>query len=70
MTYKVFLKELGIKLKHQRKQLGLKQSELVEIINNGLNKNDDDYLSEKKCRELNVVKVPLDLTNLLNGHLH
>ena len=48
MTYKVFLRELGIKLKQQRKQLGLKQSDLVEKINNGLNKNDDDYLSDKQ----------------------
>lgn len=56
MTYKVFLKELGIKLKHQRKQLGLKQSELVEIINNGLNKNDDDYLSEKQMSRVECGK--------------
>ena len=46
MTYKVFLKDLGNKLKMQRKKLGLTQSELVEKINKGLNKNDDDYLSE------------------------
>lgn len=32
----------------QRKKLGLTQSELVEKINKGLNKNDDDYLSDKQ----------------------
>lgn len=48
MTYKVFLKDLGNKLKMQRKKLGLTQSELVEKINKGLNKNDDDYLSDKQ----------------------
>lgn len=47
MTYKAFLKELGIKLKQQRKKLELNQSELIEKINKGLTKNDDDYLSEK-----------------------
>ena len=36
MTYKVFLKDLGNKLKMQRKKLGLTQSELVEKINKGL----------------------------------
>ena len=50
MTYKVFLKDLGNKLKMQRKKLGLTQSELVEKINKGLNKNDDDYLSDKHIR--------------------
>lgn len=35
MTYKVFLKDLGNKLKMQRKKLGLTQSELVEKINKG-----------------------------------
>lgn len=48
MTYKVFLKDLGNKLKIQRKKLRLTQSELVEKINKGLNKNDDDYLSDKQ----------------------
>ena len=48
MIYKVFLKDLGNKLKMQRKKLGLTQSELVEKINKGLNKNDDDYLSDKQ----------------------
>lgn len=56
MTYKVFLKELGIKLKQQRKQLGLKQSDLVEKINNGLNKNDDDYLSDKQMSRVECGK--------------
>ena len=44
MTYKAFLKELGIKLKQQRKKLELNQSELIEKINKGLTKNDDDFL--------------------------
>lgn len=48
MLYEVFLKELGGKLKRRRKVLGLTQSELVEEINKGLNKNDDDYLSDKQ----------------------
>lgn len=48
MIYKVFLKDLGNKLKMQRKKLGLTQSELVEKINKGLNKNDDDCLSDKQ----------------------
>lgn len=56
MTYKVFLRELGIKLKQQRKQLGLKQSDLVEKINNGLNKNDDDYLSDKQMSRVECGK--------------
>lgn len=56
MTYKVFLRELGIKLKQQRKQLGLNQSDLVEKINNGLNKNDDDYLSDKQMSRVECGK--------------
>lgn len=48
MLYDIFLKELGNKLKRRRKALGLTQSELVEVINKGLAKNDDDYLSDKQ----------------------
>lgn len=48
MLYDTFLKELGNKLKRRRKALGLTQSELVEVINKGLAKNDDDYLSDKQ----------------------
>lgn len=48
MMYKVFLKDLGNRLKYQRKKLDLTQTELVEIINRGLDKNDDDYLSDKQ----------------------
>lgn len=48
MLYNRFLKDLGNKLKRQRKKLGLTQSELVEEINKGLSKNDDDYLSDKQ----------------------
>ena len=60
MTYKVFLKDLGNKLKMQRKKLGLTQSELVEKINKGLNKNDDDYLSDKQMSRVECGKTPLD----------
>lgn len=56
MTNKVFLKELGIKLKQQRKLLGLKQNELIEKINKGLTKNDDDYLSEKQLSRVECGK--------------
>lgn len=48
MLYDVFLKDLGNKLKRQRKALGLTQSELVEEINKGIGKNEDDYLSDKQ----------------------
>ena len=56
MTYKAFLKELGIKLKQQRKKLELNQSELIEKINKGLTKNDDDYLSEKQLSRVECGK--------------
>lgn len=56
MTYDVFLKEMGIKLKQQRKHLGLKQSQLVEIINKGLEENDDDYLSDKQLSRVECGK--------------
>lgn len=59
MTYKVFLKDLGNKLKMQRKKLGLTQSELVEKINKGLNKMMIIYLINR-CQGLSVVKTPLD----------
>ncbi len=48
MLYDIFLKELGNKLKRRRKALGLTQSELVEEINKGIAKNEDDYLSDKQ----------------------
>ena len=56
MTYEVFLKDLGFKLKQQRKYLGLKQSQLVEKINCGLEKNDDDYLSDKQLSRVECGK--------------
>ncbi|MCM1284713.1 MAG: helix-turn-helix domain-containing protein [Acetobacter sp.] len=56
MTYEVFLKDLGFKLKQQRKYLGLKQSQLVEKINSGLEKNDDDYLSDKQLSRVECGK--------------
>ena len=69
MTYKVFLRELGIKLKQQRKQLGLKQSELVEKINNGLNKNDDDYLSDKQMSRVECGKSATRLDKFVKWSL-
>lgn len=57
MTYKAFLKELGIKLKQQRKKLELNQSELIEKINKGLTMI--IYL-KNNCHELNVEKVQQD----------
>ncbi len=65
MTYKVFLKDLGNKLKMQRKRLGFTQSELVERINKGLNKNDDDYLSEKQMSMVECGKSATRLDKLL-----
>lgn len=69
MTYEVFLKDLGIKLKQQRKQLGLKQSELVEKINNGLNRNDDDYLSDKQMSRVECGKSATRLDKLVKWSL-
>lgn len=43
MTYKAFLKELGIKLKQQRKKLELNQSELIEKIKRNEEKNRHRY---------------------------
>lgn len=60
MTYKVFLKDLGNKLKMQRKKLGLTQSELVEKINKGLNKMMMIIYLINRCQGLSVVKTPLD----------
>lgn len=60
MTYEIFLKDLGIKLKQQRKKLGLKQSELIEKINNGLEKMMMTTCQINNCRELNVAKVQQD----------
>lgn len=47
MSYKNFLNSVGRELADRRKELGLTQSDLVEIINQGISKNDDDYISEK-----------------------
>ncbi len=56
MTYKIFLKDLGNKLKYQRKNLGLTQGALVEKINKGLTENDDDYLSDKQLSRVECGK--------------
>lgn len=69
MTYKVFLKDLGNKLKMQRKQLGLTQNELVEEINKGLNKNDDDYLSDKQISRVECGESATRLDKLVKWSL-
>lgn len=69
MTYKVFLKDIGNKLKMQRKQLGFTQSELVERINKGLSKGDDDYLSEKQMSMVECGKSATRLDKLLKWSL-
>lgn len=48
MSYNSFIKEVGNRLKHQRKHLGYTQSELVEILNKNCNESNDDYLSDKQ----------------------
>lgn len=69
MTYEIFLKDLGIKLKHQRKLLGLKQSQLVEKINKGLNENDDDYLSDKQLSRVECGKSATRLDKFVKWSL-
>ena len=69
MTYKAFLKEFGIKLKQQRKQLGMMQSELVEKINKGLSKNDDDYLSVKQLSRVECGKSATRLDKFVRWSL-
>lgn len=69
MTYKVFLKDLGNKLKMQRKQLGFTQNELVEEINKGLNKNDDDYLSDKQMSRVECGESATRLDKLVKWSL-
>lgn len=48
MSYQLFIKEVGERLKRRRKALGYTQSELVEILNKNCNQADDDYLSDKQ----------------------
>lgn len=69
MTYEIFLKDLGIKLKHQRKLLGLNQSQLVEKINKGLNENDDDYLSDKQLSRVECGKSATRLDKFVKWSL-
>ncbi len=69
MTYEIFLKDLGIKLKHQRRLLGLKQSQLVERINKGLNENDDDYLSDKQLSRVECGKSATRLDKFVKWSL-
>lgn len=69
MTYEIFLKDLGIKLKHQRKILGLNQSQLVEKINKGLTENDDDYLSDKQLSRVECGKSATRLDKFVKWSL-
>ena len=69
MTYEIFLKDLGIKLKHQRKILGLNQSQLVEKINKGLTENDDDYLSDKQLSRVECGKSATRLDRFVKWSL-
>lgn len=48
MSYQLFIREVGERLKRRRKALGYTQSELVEILNKNCNQADDDYLSDKQ----------------------
>lgn len=48
MSYQLFIKEVGERLKRRWKALGYTQSELVEILNKNCNQTDDDYLSDKQ----------------------
>lgn len=61
MTNVLFQKELGKKLQIQREQIGLTQSQLAEVLNKGLTKNDDDYLS---CQQISKVECGESLTRL------
>lgn len=61
MTNVLFQKELGKKLQIQREQIGLTQSQLAEVLNRGLTKNDDDYLS---CQQISKVECGESLTRL------
>lgn len=69
MTYEIFLKDLGIKFKHQRKILGLNQSQLVEKINKGLTENDDDYLSDKQLSRVECGKSATRLDKFVKWSL-
>lgn len=69
MLYDVFLKELGNKLKRRRKALGLTQSELVEKINSGLDKNEDDYLSDKQMSRVECGECSTRLDKLVKWTL-
>lgn len=69
MSYSVFLKDLGNKLKMQRKRLGYTQNELVEKINRGLSKNDDDYLSDKQMSRVECGESATRLDKLVKWSL-
>ncbi len=69
MTYKIFLKDLGNKLKYQRKKLGFTQGDLVEKINKGLTENDDDYLSDKQLSRVECGKSATRLDKFVKWSL-
>lgn len=69
MTNKLFLKELGNKLKKQRENMRLTQSELAEELNKGLSKNDDDYLSDKQISRVECGKSTTRLDKLVKWTL-
>lgn len=48
MSYQLFIKEVGERLKRKRKALEYTQSELVKILNKNCNQADDDFLSDKQ----------------------
>lgn len=69
MNYQIFLKDVGNKLKQQRKRLGLTQGELVEKINKGLTKNEDDYLSDKQMSRVECGESSTRLDKLVKWSL-
>ena len=69
MNYQVFLKDVGNKLKQQRKKLGYTQNQLVEQINKGLTKNEDDYLSDKQMSRVECGESTTRLDKLVKWSL-
>lgn len=48
MSNKRFIKEVGNRLKKRRKELDYTQAQLVEILNNNISADNDDYISDKQ----------------------
>lgn len=59
MSYQLFIKEVGERLKRRRKALGYTQSELVEILNKNCNQTDDDIYLTSKCPDLKAGIIAL-----------